>query len=78
MPRFPHRAQPYVFGFILSGLMSFLVSGVATARSVGLPADFMALWMSAWLTSWVIAFPAVLLVAPVTRRLVARLVRPDG
>lgn len=78
MSRLPHRAQPYVFGFLLSGLMSLLVSGVATARSVGLPPDFMALWMSAWLTSWAIAFPAVLVVAPITRRLVARLVKPAG
>ena len=73
----PARFAPVLFGLILSGLMSLLVSGIATWRAVGLPADFVALWLSAWLNAWAVAFPAVLVVAPVTRRLVARLVRPS-
>jgi hypothetical protein len=74
----PARFAPIAFGFILSGLMSLLVSGIATFRAVGLPFDFVALWLTAWLSSWAVAFPAVLLVAPLARRLVARLTRPDG
>ena len=73
----PARFAPVLFGLILSGLMSLLVSGIATWRAVGLPADFVALWLSAWLNAWAVAFPAVLVVAPITRRLVARLVRPS-
>ncbi|MGF1476195.1 MAG: DUF2798 domain-containing protein [Geminicoccaceae bacterium] len=71
--RLPAWLQPYLFGLVLSGLMSLVVAGVSTFRAVGLPPDFTALWMSAWLTSWVIAFPTVLVVAPVVRRMVGRL-----
>lgn len=66
------RLAPVIFGLLLSGFMSLIVSGVATLRAVGLPADFFFLWMSAWVSSWMIAFPAVLLIAPRVRRFVDR------
>ena len=72
----PQNYAPILFGFILSGLMSCMVSGVATLRALGLSADFGVNWMTSWLASWALAFPAVLIVAPITRRLVARLTRP--
>ncbi|MBD8065999.1 DUF2798 domain-containing protein [Devosia sp. PTR5] len=71
----PARFAPILFGFILSGLMSLLVSGIATFRNAGLVDGFFAIWVSAWLPSWLIAFPVVLVVAPVARRLVAFLVK---
>ncbi|WP_145106558.1 DUF2798 domain-containing protein [Cereibacter sediminicola] len=71
----PARFAPVLFGFILSGLMSAIVSGVATLKAVGLPPGFALQWLGAWLTSWSIAFPSVLVVAPVARRAVDRLVR---
>ncbi|WP_300301242.1 DUF2798 domain-containing protein [Ferrovibrio sp.] len=69
------RFAPVVFGFVLSALMSFIVSGIATLRTAGLVDGFMALWTDAWLTSWLVAFPVVLVVAPVARRIVQGLVR---
>jgi hypothetical protein len=71
----PARFAPVVFGFILSGLMSLLVSGIATFRNAGLVDGFLGIWISAWLPSWLIAFPVVLVVAPVARRLVGFLVK---
>ncbi len=68
------KFAPILFGFILSGLMSLLVSGISTYRAAGLGDGFATLWTSAWLTAWLIAFPVVLVVAPLARRLVARLV----
>lgn len=70
----PRRFEPLVFGFIVSGLMSLVVSGIATLRVTGLVAGFTGLWLGAWLTAWVFAFPTVLLVAPVARRIVSRMV----
>ena len=72
----PARYASALFGFILSGLMSLLVSAISTLRAAGPGADWLALWIGAWLTAWVIAFPVVLVVAPLTRRIVQRLVRP--
>jgi len=71
----PARYAPALFGFILSGLMSLLVSAISTLRAAGPGADWLPLWIGAWLTAWLIAFPVVLVVAPLTRRIVQRLVR---
>jgi hypothetical protein len=70
----PARFAPVAFGFVLSGLMSLLVSGIATYSHAGLADGFARLWLAVWLTSWPIAFPVVLIVAPVARRIVQRLV----
>ena len=70
----PARYAPALFGLILSGLMSLLVSAISTLRAAGPEADFLSLWIGGWLTAWLVAFPVVLLVAPVTRRIVQSLV----
>jgi hypothetical protein len=74
----PARFAPILFGFVLSALMSFLVSGIATFRNSGPVDDFLVLWLGAWLPSWLIAFPVVLVVAPVARRIVGSLVKAEG
>ena len=70
----PKQFAPALFGLILSGLMSLLVSGISTYRVVGLGESYAGVWVSAWLTAWLVAFPAVLIVAPLARRTVALLV----
>lgn len=72
---FPARFAPFVFGFILSALMSFIVAGIATLRTAGLVEGFSGLWVAAWLPSWAVAFPVVLVVAPIARRVVQGLVK---
>ncbi|MBX3604807.1 MAG: DUF2798 domain-containing protein [Piscinibacter sp.] len=72
----PKKFAPLLFGLILSGLMSLLVSGIATLRAAGLSPAFTGLWAGAWLTAWLFAFPVVLLVAPLARKAVERLTTP--
>jgi hypothetical protein len=71
----PRKFAPMLFGLVLSGLMSLLVSGISTLRATGPVPEFAAMWTSAWLTAWLFAFPIVLVAAPLARRLVERLVR---
>jgi ABC-type molybdate transport system permease subunit len=68
----PRKYAPILFGLILSGLMSLLVSGISTMRTTGLGADFLATWSGAWLTAWLVAFPVVLVVVPIARRALDR------
>lgn len=70
----PKQLAPVLFGLVLSGLMSLLVSGISTYRAVGFGDSYADLWVSAWLTAWLVAFPVVLFVAPLARRTVALLV----
>jgi len=69
------RFAPIAFGFVLSALMSLVVSGISTVRTAGLIEGFGNLWIGAWLPSWLIAFPIVLVVAPIARRVVGSMVR---
>jgi len=43
-------------------------------NTTGLIDGFLNLWMTAWFKSWIVAFPTVLVVAPLTRLLVGKLV----
>jgi len=64
------KAQKILFLFILSGMMSFIVSGVSTFKVVGLNHHFVSLWVSAWIIAWILAFPSVLICAPIAQKLV--------
>jgi hypothetical protein len=72
----PARFAPVVFAFFLSMIMSAIISGVSTVFTVGLTVDLPSQWFWAWLPSWAVAFPAVLIVAPIARRIVGRLTKP--
>lgn len=73
-PFIPRRLEPVVFGLLLSGMMSCVVSGLSTAIASGIHGDFLVRWMSAWVPSWSVAFPAILVVAPLVRRILKRIV----
>ena len=73
----PARYAHIAFGFVLSGMMSFLVSGISTFLAVGVGGGFVGQWIGAWLPSWAVAFPIVLFVAPLARRLVAKFTIPE-
>jgi hypothetical protein len=70
----PKKFGPFLFGFILSGLMSLVVSGIATVKMAGFGSALPGLWLASWLTSWLVAFPVVLIIAPITRRVVGKVV----
>jgi hypothetical protein len=72
----PSRYAALVMPFVLSILMSFIVSGVSTLKSLGIGAAFLSTWPFAWLLSWLVAFPTLLLVLPVVRRIVGLVVEP--
>jgi len=74
--RLPKRLEQPLFALPLSCLMFLLVPGVATRNAVGPIDDSGAKWLAAWLSSWVVAFPAVMAVAPLVRKIVERCVQP--
>ena len=74
----PARYGHILFGFMLSGMMSFIVSGISTFVAIGLAPGFVGHWLGGWLPSWAVAFPTVLFVAPLARKLVAAITIKDG
>ena len=69
----PKRYAPTLMVFFTSLLMSLIMSGVITLINLGVVEDFLWRWWFAWISAFVIAFPAMMVVAPIARRIVARL-----
>jgi hypothetical protein len=79
MQKLPPRYNAIAMPLVLSGLMTIVVSGISTINAVGFAPGWTALWLKAWLLSWVVAFPVMVFMLPVARKLVARFVElPRG
>jgi hypothetical protein len=72
--KLPARYATLVMPLLLTLLMTFVVSLISTLRAVGFPPGFFALWLGAWGLSWIVAFPTVMVVFPLVRRMTAALV----
>lgn len=68
MKKLASRYMRYALPLCLTFIMTFLVSGVATIRALGLVEGVLAKWAESWLVSWCIAFPTMLFMMPVVRR----------
>lgn len=58
-------------------LMTAVVSIISTLKSLGPTPLFLATWPAAWGLSWLVAFPTLLVVLPLVRRIVAIVVAPS-
>ena len=77
LSRLPARYGAILMPMVLSILMTFVVSLIATVRAIGLAEDFLVRWLPTWGLSWLVAFPTLLLVLPLVRRIVNALVEPQ-
>lgn len=78
MNKLPAKYNVVAMPLVLSTFMSFIISGVSTWRALGLVDGFFGKWMPAWGLSWAIAFPTVLLIFPIVRKIVAFFVEAPG
>ena len=68
----PSKYEQITFIFFVSICMSCVVSGVSVLNTAGFVNKFFGLWMAAWMKSWVVAFPSLLVIAPLVRRFVEK------
>ncbi|WP_170789490.1 DUF2798 domain-containing protein [Ruegeria lacuscaerulensis] len=71
----PARFSRIVFCLIMSGLMSCIVTGIATVKAIGFGPTTFGDWMSAWGFCWPIAFTVIFILGPTVQQLVNRLVK---
>lgn len=57
-------------------LMSCLMSFVITLFNMGFAENLLSLWLQAWSFAFVVAFPTVVVVAPLVRKLTAAVIKP--
>ena len=74
----PSRFATILFALIVSILMSCVVSGVSTFSMISVTGNFFESWMVAWGKSWIIAFPTILIVVPLARKLVEKITISTG
>ncbi|CAM9384770.1 DUF2798 domain-containing protein [Acinetobacter bereziniae] len=75
--KIPNRYTAIVMPFFLSIIMTFIVSCISTLRSMGFDNFSVNTWVSAWGISWLIAFPVLLLVLPIVRKITMLIVQPS-
>lgn len=66
----PARFAPVIFSALLSAIMVCVVSGSVLAMNQGIDDQFLQSWMKSCVTTWPIAFPTVMVVAPLVRKVV--------
>jgi hypothetical protein len=67
--RLKDNAAEIIMPFLLSVLMTLIISLITSITSLGLARFTLGSWLSAWGLSWVIAFPTLLVVLPLVRKL---------
>ena len=71
----PEKYASAAVPLVVSGCMTCLVSAIATLRAVPLAA-FWDMWPLSWLISWAVAYPVMLTMLPLARRLIAAITLP--
>ena len=71
--RIPACHGNLLFGGMLSVIMVTIISGTVTFINQGYDSEFFIRWFRGFATAWPVAFPAVLVVAPFVRRMVAKI-----
>ena len=67
--KYLHQIQ----ALLLSGFMSFIMSGAITFINLGLVNQFLTIWIHAWLVAYAIAFPTILIVFPFARKIAMKI-----
>jgi len=62
-----------LFAFLMSVFMAIIMTCIVTLRLTGLNSGFLIRWFHAFLTAWPIAFPCILLLAPLVQKIVRNL-----
>lgn len=70
--RIPARFAPIVFSALLSAIMVGIVSAFVLVTTQGVNPGLVSQWLRSCVTTWPVAFPTVAVVAPLARRVVAR------
>ena len=70
----PKKYTGLLFAFVMPLLMACLMSGVLTAVFAGFDNQFFANWFNDFVHAWPIAFPAILVITPLVRKIVDALV----
>ena len=65
----PKKYAPQAFSFFMALLMSCIMSLMISLFNLGLVEGIALVWLRAWVPAFAIAFPTILLITPLVRKL---------
>lgn len=74
----PQRKFHIVFSIVMGAMMVLFMTFVITLVNVGWGENFLRMWMKAFGIGYVVAVPMIYFVAPLARKLAARLLGVPG
>lgn len=74
--KLPASWAPHLMPILLSTFMSGLVALVVTIKLYDGTSSLLTNWLNSWFSSWVIAYPSLLVVLPIVKRIVAFITHP--
>lgn len=72
--KLPASALRFALPLGTTFFMTFLVSGFATWRALGWAPGMVATWMVSWAISWAMACPTMVVMMPIVRRWLLRVI----
>ena len=72
-----HKYQKLVFAFFMALIMSCIMSFVISAFNVGLHSQIVQVLLKAWAFAFVVAFPTIMVVAPIVQKLVNLVIKQE-
>lgn len=67
----PRHYSNIIFSFFMAFIMSGMMSCVVTFLNIGGVEGFLFIWLRAWSIAFIFAFPIVLVVGPLAKKLTA-------
>lgn len=77
MQKLPQKYYNITFSLFMAFIMTALMSFVVTSYNLGFGDDFLVRWLKSWRIAFILAFPILLVVAPVVRKFTTQLIQPD-
>ncbi|WP_024955079.1 DUF2798 domain-containing protein [Sulfurospirillum arcachonense] len=69
------RYEFLIFSLLVTMFMSLVISGVLVIVNLGLVDNFPIVWFNAWIKAWIVAFPSVLVIIPMVRKMIVKIVK---
>ena len=77
MHKLAAKWHPYAMALVMTCIMTAVVCAVSTFRVAGV-AGLHDKWLTAWLISWAVAFPTLVIIMPLVRFIVSKVVEVPG
>lgn len=74
MKKLPAKFALWIMPLMLSGIMSAIISFINIVKALGFVDGLFTIWLQAWGLSWLVAYPVVLMVLPIVKWIMGKII----